>query len=206
MDMHRYYTNDKGEPRDRHLHAELDEQHDAAKHVFKTRDGKTPTVNTHHDRKKGKLSYTDRPPAPGSGGLASGFGGLGATGNGGGGPCTCPLCVDSAPQTQPKSGCQCPICLPALLSGLGGDARLLTNAGGEGDVDPRAPDSPRTLQDLENLLRVQKPGRKIIQVAGDLDIVQTKVCMLPIEMGETGQSWSFSFKPDGLRCGHTFWR
>lgn len=205
MDMHRYYTNDKGEPRDRHLHAELDEQHNAAKHVFKTRDGKTPTVKTHHDRKKGKISYTDLPPAPGSSsGLESGFGGLGGlggSGNGGGGPCTCPLCVDSAPQTQtqPQSGCQCPICLPALLNGLGGgNARLLTNAGGEGDVDPRAPDSPRTLQDLMDLLSVHRAGKKIIEVAGDLTILKTEVCMLPIELGETGQ-FAHALKPDALR-------
>ena len=203
MDMHRYYTGNDGKPRDRHLRAELNEQHDATKHVFKTRDGKTPSVNVKHDHKKGKLTYTDLPTAPGSG-LESGFGG----GNGGGGPCTCPLCVDSAPQTERKSGCQCPICLPALLNGLGGNARLLTNAnananagGGEGDVDPRAPDSPRTLQDLMNLLSVHKPGKKIIQVAGDLDIVQTKVCMLPIEMGETGQSW-IPLKPERGR-GYT---
>lgn len=189
MDMHRYYTGNDGKPRDRHLRAELDEQHAATKHVFKTRDGKTPSVNVKHDHKKGKLTYTDLPTGPGSSGLESGFGGLrGATGNGGGGSCTCPLCVDGArPQTQPKSGCQCPICLPALLNGLGGgNARLLTNAG---DVDPVAPNSPRTLQDLMDLLSVHKPGKKIIQVAGDLEIVQTKVCMLPIELGETGQSW-----------------
>lgn len=189
MDMHKYYTGNDGKPRDRHLRAELDEQHAATKHVFKTRDGKTPSVNVKHDHKKGKLTYTDLPTGPGSSGLESGFGGLrGATGNGGGGSCTCPLCVDGArPQTQPKSGCQCPICLPALLNGLGGgNARLLTNAG---DVDPVAPNSPRTLQDLMDLLSVHKPGKKVIQVAGDLEIVQTKVCMLPIELGETGQSW-----------------
>ena len=195
MDMHKYYTGQDGKPHDRHLRAVLNEEHAATKHVFKTRDGKTPSVNVTHDRKKGKFGYTDRPVAPGSG-LESefgGLGGLGGLGNGGGGPCTCPLCVDSAPQPQPQSGCQCPICLPALLNGLGGgNARLLSNAAGagEGDVDPCAPDSPRTLQDLMDLLSVHKPGKKIIQVAGDLDIVQTKVCMLPIELGETGQSWA----------------
>lgn len=164
MDVHRIYMGDDRTPHDRHLHAEMNKGHSVTDHLFKTPDGKTPNVKVRRNNRKGTFNYSDKPLPPGA------LAGFDAAGDGSAsGPCACPLCVDAAP-ALPKTSCQCPSCLSLSLS-------------------PAAPvRAPQTVEDLMNLLRVYKPGKKILQVAGDLDIVETKVCMLPIEQGVSGQS------------------
>ncbi|GAA5980081.1 hypothetical protein JCM10908_001527 [Rhodotorula pacifica] len=191
MDVHRIYPGEDGELRDHHLHATMNQKHDMINHVFKTRDGKHPNVKTQQSHKKGKITISDLPfsssSVPGLTGL--GLGGLGDDNAGMNGLCTCPLCTGSSP--YPKAGCECPLCLPSSSSlgpGLGALGLGLLGGGANSPAfgfqeEPRA---PRTIEDLMDLLRVHKPGKKIVQIAGDADIVETKVTMLQIEPGVMG--------------------
>ncbi|POY71455.1 hypothetical protein BMF94_5768 [Rhodotorula taiwanensis] len=156
------------------------------KHVFKNRDGKNVDINTAQNHKKGKLTFSDKKIDNGL------FGGpVGALDS----SCACPLCTGIAPARTPA--CECPLCVPVLGGGIGGPSgdtslgRMLgmggdpfsSGGGGSSLSDPRM---PRTIEDLMTLLRVHKPGKKIIEVAGDIDIVETKVTMLQLEPGVMG--------------------
>ncbi|GAA5864527.1 hypothetical protein JCM3774_005155 [Rhodotorula dairenensis] len=187
MDVHRLYTGDDGNPRDRHLHAEVNDGHSVTDHLFRTRDGKTPSVKVNRNKKNGTFKYTDKRIPDGA---LAGFGsyGLGGAGSGNG-PCTCPLCVDATPSAilspKPSSSCQCPSCLSSSSSSSLGGLGALGLLDKAAAVTPVVR-APQTVEDLMELLRIYKPGKKIVQVAGDLDIVETKVCMLPLEPGVMG--------------------